>query len=80
MAFAQLTWRESLRDIEICLRALVPSLYHSGIRKPTACSTLADANENRDWRIFADFAQVLIQQTSALYANENFGAELQAAA
>jgi hypothetical protein len=76
MAFAQLTWRESLRDIETCLRALGPKLYHSGIRKATARSTLADANEKRDWRIFADFAQVLIRQAAALYANESFGAEL----
>lgn len=80
MAFAQLTWRESLRDIQTCLRALGPKLYHSGIRKPAARSTLADANEKRDWRIFADFAQVLIQQASTLYAGEDFGAELKAAA
>jgi len=80
MAFAQLTWRESLRDIETCLRALGSKLYHSGIRQPTARSTLADANEKRAWRIFADFAQVLIQQTSTLYANEPFAAELQQAA
>jgi hypothetical protein len=66
MAFAQLTWRESLRDIETCLRALGSKLYHSGIRQPTARSTLADANETRDWRIFADFAQVLIQQATTL--------------
>ena len=80
MAFAQLTWRESLRDIETCLGALGPKLYHSGIRQPTARSTLADANEKRDWRIFADFAQVLIQQATTLYANEPFAAELQQAA
>ena len=80
MSFAQLTWRESLRDIETCLRALGSKLYHSGIRQPTARSTLADANEKRDWRIFADFAQILIQQASALYANEPFAAELQQAA
>src|SRR6266513_4330095 len=80
MAFAQLTWRESLRDIETCLRALGSKLYHSGIRQPTARSTLADANETRDWRIFADFAQVLIQQATTLYANEPFAAELQQAA
>jgi Transposase DDE domain/Domain of unknown function (DUF4372) len=80
MAFAQLTWRESLRDIETCLRALGTKLYHSGIRKPPARSTLADANEKRDWRIFADFAQVLIGQAAALYAHEPFGLELQAAA
>jgi len=80
MAFAQLTWRESLRDIETCLGALGPKLYHSGIRQPTARSTLADANEKRDWRIFADFAQVLIQQATTLYANEPSAAELQQAA
>jgi len=80
MSFAQLTWRESLRDIETCLRALGSKLYHSGIRQPTARSTLADANEKRDWRIFADFAQVLIQQAAVLYANEPFAAELQQAA
>src|SRR5690349_6926283 len=80
MAFAQLTWRESLRDIETCLRALGPKLYHGGIRKPPARSTLSDANEKRDWRIFADFAQVLIQQANTLYAGEDFGADLKAAA
>ena len=80
MAFAQLTWRESLRDIETCLRALGPKLYHSGIRKPTARSTLTDANENRDWHIFADFAEVLIQQAATLHAGESFAAELQQAA
>ncbi len=80
MAFAQLTWRESLRDIETCLRALGSKLYHSGIRQPTARSTLADANEKRDWRLFADFAQVLIQQAGALYANEPFAADLKHAA
>jgi len=60
MSFAQLTYRESLRDIEACLRAVNTKLYHMGIRGPVARSTLADANENRDWRIYADFAQVLI--------------------
>src|SRR5881396_3853828 len=80
MAFAQLSWRESLRDIETCLQALGSKLYHSGIRQPTARSTLADASERRDWRIFSDFAQVLIQQATALYADERFGVELQAAA
>src|SRR5438132_7721712 len=80
MAFAQLTWRESLRDIETCLRALGTKLYHSGIRQPTARSTLAHANETRDWRIFADFAQVLIQQAATLYGEEPFAAELQQAA
>ena len=80
LTFAQLTWRESLRDIETCLRALGPKLYHAGIRQPTARSTLADANETRDWKIFADFAQGLIQQATRLYADEPFALELQAAA
>jgi hypothetical protein len=80
LAFAQLTYRESLRDIETCLRALGSKLYHSGIGQPTARSTLADANEKRDWRIFSDFAHVLIQEATALYADEPFGAELQQAA
>ena len=80
LAFAQLTWRESLRDIETCLASFGPKLYHAGIRQPTSRSTLADANENRDWRIFADFAHVLIQQATTLYADEPFRWELQAAA
>jgi hypothetical protein len=80
MGFAQLTYRESLRDIETCLRALGSKLYHSGIRQPTARSTLADANEKRDWRIFSDFAHVLIEQARCLYAEEPFGAELKQAA
>ena len=80
LAFAQLTWRESLRDIETCLASFGPKLYHAGIRQPTARSTLADANENRDWRIFADFAQILIRQAATLYADEPFRFELQAAA
>jgi hypothetical protein len=80
LAFAQLTWRESLRDIETCLASFGPKLYHSGIRQPTARSTLADANEKRDWRIFADFAHALIRQATTLYADEPFGVELQAAA
>lgn len=80
LAFAQLTWRESLRDIETCLASFGPKLYHAGIRQPTARSTLADANEKRDWRIFADFAQILIQQATTLYADEPFRADLQAAA
>jgi hypothetical protein len=73
MMFAQLTARESLRDISICLQAQATKLYHSGIRSAGARSTLADANERRDWRIFADFAQVLIGQASRLYAGEDFG-------
>jgi hypothetical protein len=80
MAFAQLTFRESLRDIATCLGAVGPKLYHSGLGQPVARSTLADANEKRDWRIFADFAHVLIEQASCLYANEPFGVELQQAA
>jgi len=80
MSFAQLTYRESLRDIETCLRALGSKLYHSGIGQPTARSTLADANETRDWRLFSDFAHVLIEQATLLYAEEPFGAELQQAA
>lgn len=80
LAFAQLTWRESLRDIETCLASFGPKLYHAGIRQPTSRSTLADANEKRDWRIFADFAHVLIQQATALYADEPFRLELHAAA
>jgi hypothetical protein len=80
LAFAQLTWRESLRDIETCLASFGPKLYHSGIRQPTARSTLADANEKRDWRIFADFAHVLIQQATTLYADDPFAGELQSAA
>ena len=62
MAFAQLTGRESLRDIETCLRAMQPKLYHAGIQGNVSKSTLADANEKRDWRIYAEFAQVLIRQ------------------
>jgi len=76
MAFAQLTWRESLRDIETCLRALGPKLYHVGIRGQVARSTLADANETRSWRIYADFAQVLLGIARRLYVNEPFGVEL----
>jgi len=77
MAFAQLTYRESLRDIETCLRSLKPKLYHAGIRGNVSRSTLADANEKRDWRIFAAFAQVLIGQAKKLYAKEDFGIELE---
>ncbi len=77
MAFAQLTYRESLRDIESCLRFMRSKLYHMGIRSRISKSTLADANENRDWRIYADFAQVLIHRARALYLNEPFGVELE---
>jgi len=80
MAFAQLTYRESLRDIQTCLRALGPKLYHSGIRSRVARSTLADANEKRDWRIFADFAHVLIAQATELYGDEDIGIKLREAA
>jgi hypothetical protein len=76
MAFAQLTFRESLRDIETCLRAMQPKLYHAGIRGKVSRSTLAEANENRHWRIYADFAQVLIKKARQLYAKESFGIEL----
>jgi hypothetical protein len=77
MAFAQLTYRESLRDIETCLRALKPRLYHAGIKGHISRSTLADANEKRDWRIYADFAQVLIARAKELYAGEPLGFELE---
>jgi hypothetical protein len=76
LAFAQLTGRESLRDIEACLRAQPSKLYHMGFRGHVARSTLAYANEHRDWRIFADFAQLLIAQARPLYGNEPFGVEL----
>lgn len=76
MAFAQLTYRESLRDIEACLRSRQERLYHLGIRGRMSRSTLADANEKRDWRIYADFAQVLIRQAQELYINEPFRLEL----
>lgn len=76
MAFAQFTYRESLRDIEACLRSIRNKLYHMGIRGKVSRSTLADANENRDWRIYADFAQVLIHQARSLYADDDFGVEL----
>jgi Domain of unknown function (DUF4372)/Transposase DDE domain len=76
MAFAQLTYRESLRDIEACLRAQQTKLYHLGIRGRVSRNTLAHANSVRDWRIYADFAQVLITRARALYVDENFGVEL----
>jgi hypothetical protein len=77
MAFAQLTYRESLRDIEACLRSLQGKLYHLGFRGHVSRSTLADANENRDWRIFADFAQVLIGIARPLYAHDPMGVDLE---
>lgn len=76
MAFAQLTYRESLRDVEICLRAMGSKLYHAGFRGNVSRSTLADANEHRDWRIYHDFAQGLIAHARRLYAREPFGVAL----
>ncbi len=80
MAFAQLRGRESLRDIETCLRAMQPKLYHVGLRGKVSRNTLARANESRDWRIYADFAQVLIRQARKLYAQDDFGIQLEEAA
>ncbi len=77
LAFAQLTFRESLRDIETCLRSFQPKLYHAGFRGNISRSTLADANRVHDWRIFADFAQVLIGRARKLYADEPMGVELE---
>ena len=76
MAFAQITYRESLRDIEACLRSMQNKLYHMGIRGGVSRNNLAHANENRDWRIYADFAQVLIHQARNLYVDDDFGVEL----
>jgi IS4 transposase len=76
MAFAQLTYRESLRDIEACLRAIPKKRYHMGIKGSIARSTIAEANERRDWRIYADFAQRLISHARDLYAEDDFGLEL----
>lgn len=76
LAFAQLTFRESLRDIEACLRSVEGKLYHMGFRGKVARSTLADANESHDWRIYADFAQVLIHIARPMYANESLGFDL----
>ena len=77
MAFAQLTYRESLRDIEVCLSAQAAKLYHMGLRQEARRSTLADANETRDWRIHAEFAQCLIVQARKLYIGDSFGIELE---
>ena len=77
MAFAQLTYRESLRDIEVCLSAQAAKLYHMGFRHEIKRSTLADANETRDWRIHAEFAQCLIVQARQLYLGDSFGIELE---
>lgn len=80
MSFAQLTHRESLRDIETCFRVAEKKLYHSGLRSRVTKSTLADANENRDWRIYADFAQVMIERARRLHSDEKFGVELKSTA
>jgi IS4 transposase len=77
MAFAQLTYRHSLRDIETCLNSIKPKLYHLGIRGTVARNTLAKANQNRDWRIYADFANILIAHARKLYAQERFAVELE---
>ncbi len=77
LAFAQLTYRESLRDIETCLRAVKAKLYHAGFRSPVSRSTLADANRTHDWRIFAEFAQVLIRRARELYASEALSVQLE---
>src|SRR5271163_4438425 len=76
MAFAQLTFRESLRDIVACLRSQPRRLYHLGIRGTVSRSTLADANESRDWRIYADFAAVLIAEARGLYRDQDLGLDL----
>jgi hypothetical protein len=78
MGFAQFTYRESLRDIEACLSSVGGKLYHMGFRSKVARSTLADANESRDWRVFADFAQVLIAIARPLYAGDPIGIDLDA--
>ena len=77
MAFAQITYRESLRDIETCLRSQKQKLYHMGIRGNVSRSTIADANEQRDWRIYADLAYYLITKARRLYRNEPFAVELE---
>jgi len=77
MVFAQLAYRESLRDIECCLMAMREKLYHMGIRSKVSRSTLADANETRDWRIYCDFAQVLIDEARSLYVDDDFGLDLE---
>jgi transposase len=79
MAFAQLTFRDSLRDIETCLRAFQAKLYHVGFRGTISRSTLADANEHRDWRVYADFAQILIARARRLYADDDLSVALQEA-
>ena len=76
MAFAQLTYRESVRDFEVCLRAHRDKLYHLGLRGGVSRNTLAHANQQRDWRLYAEFAQTLIRQARPLYADEDLGLEL----
>lgn len=76
IAFAQLTYRESLRDIEACLRSAEHKLYHMGIRGKVSRNTVAHANQVRDWRIYAEFAQILINRARRLYAHDSFGVEL----
>ena len=76
MAFAQLTYRHSLREVEACLRVVKPKLYHMGIHSTISHSNLAHANHQRDWRIYADFASVLITQARRLYAKDSFGVDL----
>lgn len=76
LAFAQLTYRESLRDIEVCLKAIGSRLYHMGIQSSVSRNNLSHANETRDWRIYADFAQILIAQAKALYANDTLALDI----
>ena len=78
MSFAQLTYRESLRDIEACLRSVASKLYHMGLRGKVSRTTLADANESHDWHLFADFAPVLIAMARPLYAGDPIGVDLDA--
>ena len=78
MAFAQLTYRESLRDIEACLRMAPAKLYHMGFRSKISRNTLSNANQVRDWRIYADFAQLLISMARSLYVDDDFGIHLKA--
>ena len=77
MAFAQLTYRDGLRDIEVCLRAFGGKLYHMGFHGRVSHSTLAEANESHDWRIYADFVQVLIRIAQPLYVSDPIGVDLQ---
>jgi len=76
MAFARLTYRESLCDIECCLRTMREKLYHMGIRDKVSRSALADANETHDWRIYSEFAQILIDEARRLYVDDDLGLEL----